>query len=124
MNNFLSKIKRLFNRLTAFIPTPIPVGVTAFNAWVASIIDTYELPKEDATKFAIAAMVLHLDATSSYKPKRYFGLAGRKGMANQIAHAIMMDLKRQQEERNKINKPAEATALTVVASNDQPVQNV
>lgn len=126
MNIVFSKISKFFRYIRAYFPTRLPIGDTQFNAWAQDIIDLYGLPQNDTARFALCAMVLHLDSTRFRKPKRYFGLAGLKSLSNQTVHMVMQDIKtaaiaaaEAEQKANAAAKQAEATATTVA---DGPTQ--
>lgn len=124
MNNVLTKLKQLINKVTGYFPTATPRGMKEFDKWSDSIISTYNLPSNDSSKFALATMLLHLDQTQAYVPKRFFGLCALKGATSQVAHGVMMDLKDKQkarakaeeDEAAKTSQQAEVTANKVQAS--------
>lgn len=101
MKNAISKIKNVLIKLSFYLPHKLPTGMIEFNVWADSIISAYGLPDNDSTKFALATMILHLESTAAYKPKRYFALTTLKSMSNQIAAGVMQDLKAKQAERVK-----------------------
>ncbi len=106
----LTKLKRYFRLLNAYLPTKLPQGLTAFNEWADDIIDLYGFPNNDSMRFAVAATVVHLREGRAYVSKRYFGLILMKGAATQVAGQVMQDLKAKQ-------RAAEATtSLSVVAN--------
>lgn len=130
MKAILRTLKRFVLKTLAYFPTALPVGMTRFNAWSAQLIDLYDLPNNDTSKWVLACMVINLEGTKKtpayYVPNRYFGLAARKAMANEVAGAVMRDIKDKQDaERKAATKSAEATAptLSVVSDVQQPVQN-
>lgn len=127
MNRYFTQVKRFFQRLRNWFPSPLPIGMTAFLEWSSSIIDAYGFPDNDSIRFALATQIMHAESTAANKPKRYFALLTHKAMSNQIAHAKLMALKEEQEAKMKEEqakaaqaKQAEATAptLTVVPSAD------
>lgn len=97
MNTFLLTIKRYYALAAAFFPSPLPRGMTEFKTWSSSIISTYNLPDNDSVRFSLAVMVLHLDSTNAFKPKRFFGLSALKGMSNQVVSQVIQDLKAKQQ---------------------------
>lgn len=128
MNTVFTKFKYLFLRALAFFPTPLPVGMTAFKQWSDQIIDIYGLPDNDSGRWVLAVLVINLEGPKNkpayYIPKRYFGLAGRKAMANEVASATMKELKEKQDAERKaaVEQSAEATAKLSVVSDGQSVQ--
>ncbi|CAM6005203.1 unnamed protein product [Sphagnum balticum] len=98
------------------------IGMAAFETWAKSIIDTYGFPDNDSIRFALATMIMHSGPTDAYRPKRYFALCVKAGMAKQIASAQFTAIKERQQAAAKAeqDKQAEATAkLTVVDSGQQ-----
>lgn len=111
----VSKFNKYVGLALSAFPTALPRGLTEFNLWSQSIIDTFGLPDNDSVRFMLATMVLHLDSTSAYKPKLYFGFAALKSMSNQVAAYVVQEEKRKQQERIEAEKAAakqqaEATA--------------
>lgn len=105
-------MNRTIRRLLARIPTKLPQGVTEFNAWSDDILDIYQLPNNDSTKFAIAVAVLHLKATDAFVPKSYFGNILLKGAASQIAQSIMVECKDRQAAKAAEEAKAQASNET------------
>lgn len=138
MNKYVTAIFRFFRKIKSFFPSRLPVGMTEFNAWAKDIQELYDLPDHVATTWALSSMIVSLPPTKSgwsqfYKSKRYFGVCALKSMSNQIAAAVMQDLKDQQAAAQKkaqedaaaaalASKP-EATTSTEVASNVVSIQN-
>lgn len=112
-------MKRLLLRLLALIPTKLPQGVSDFETWSDSILDIYNIPNNDSTKFALATTVMHLGSTAGYKSKEYFGRVLIKGAATQVAYQIMQDCKaRQAEKAAEEQKQTEATASQETVASD------
>lgn len=116
-------MSKFIQRVLALFPSALPLGVTAFETWSKSIIDTYSLPDNDSTRFALATMILHADAGGYHKPKRYFARMVLKSMSNQIAGQVMQDLKKKQADEwaaAEAKQQAEDTAVTTVPSDETP----
>lgn len=111
--NFIKTV----NKVRDFFPSPLPQGLTEFNTWSASLIDTYDFPDNDSIRFALSTMIMHLDATAAYKPKRYFALTVKTGMAKQVAAQVFQDIKLAQQEAEA--KAASELKLVVEAPTDQ-----
>lgn len=110
----LKKLKQALNKVLGFIPTKTPVGVTEFNSWAQSIIDTYAPAADDrSVKFALCAMLMRLDPTAAYKSKRFFALCLHKGAAAQVAAYMMQDIKNTQEAELKALQEASEKAATL-----------
>lgn len=123
MNNVVNKIKKQLNKVKSYFPTRLPIGMTEFNDWTSSIVNTFDLPDNDSTRFGLAVMITHLQPTEFTKSKRYFAISVKKSMANQIAFANMEELKAKQKAQIAAEQAAVAakalevtTAPTVEAS--------
>ena len=114
-------IKLLLNH----IPTRLPQGVSEFTEWSNDILNTYGMPNNDSTHFALATAVMHAKNGQGYFSKHYFANVLIKGAANQIAHHIMLECKERQQKIADEQKAAEDAKLVedttpqkdVVASN-------
>lgn len=122
----LDKLKSFKLYLQALRPSPLPQGISEFNDWATDIIRLSGAPDNDSVRFALAAMIMHLESTTASKPKLFFALALRKGAANQVAHAIMMDLKAKQaaQEAERQKLAATQTTTTEVTVNTPETSNV
>lgn len=110
-------------KLLAFLPCKLPQGIQEFESWSNDILDLYDMPNNDSTKFALAVAVMHLDATSAYKPKHYFGKILLKGAATQVVHAVMQDLKEKQAAKAKAEQEAAAAKAAEEAANVENKQD-
>lgn len=118
----LKKAKNSLKKLLDFIPTQVPMGMTAFHSWADSLIETYAFPNDPSVKFALATMIMHLGPIEAYKPRRYFMLAIKAGAAKQIASAVFQEIKAKQIADQK---QAEALALAAKApANEAEEQRV
>lgn len=80
---------------------PLPLGVKEFNAWAERIIAGACIPggEDDpakfieSQKFSLADMIMHLGPTESHKPDAFFIHSLRKAAINQIAFAMMKEIK-------------------------------
>lgn len=111
---------KLLKRLRALLPSKLPQGMSEFDAWADDILDIYNLPNNDSTKFALATAIMHIGATECYKPKEYFGRTLLKGAATQIAYAKMNEMK----ERQAVRAKEEAEAAARKAETDKQVAEV
>ncbi len=102
------QLKKLLNKRKI----KLPQGVTEFTAWANDILDTYDMPNNDSTHFALATAVLHAKNGEGYFSKEYFANILIKGAANQVAHHVMLECKTRQEARAEEEKRA-AEAKTV-----------
>lgn len=136
----MQKLKRLYNQVRGFFPSQLPQGMEAFEAWVDSIFNTYELPTmdKDSVKFGLSAAIMHLGPTTAYKSKWYFVLIIKAGAAKQIAGAKFHEVKLEQqrkameaaqaaaekaeaEERAKVNTTGAVTHIEVAPGGCQAV---
>lgn len=97
LNSFWSGFCRPFVILSHFIPTRLPQGKTAFTEWADDILNTYGLPNNDSTHFALATMVMHLGPSQCFRPKIFFALKCWTAASKEIAHAVMQELKEKQQ---------------------------
>jgi len=88
---------------------PLPIGRTQFEEWSDRIIRGAMVEAEsDSLKFALASMIMTMAPTEAFREDAYFILQLRKSAANQTAHAMMVELKERQKERE--TKTADDTA--------------
>ncbi len=110
MNNLLTKIKQVLERIRSFFPETLPQGLTHAEAWIDSIIRMAKLPNNDSIRFAVAVKVLHLAETDCYKSKEFFVRALKKAAANQVVSQIINDLKAKQQAEQQAAQAAAAAA--------------
>ena len=83
---------------------PLPLGRQEFDDWAERIIAGAMNPASHETqKAALAQMILHLGPTESHKQDAYFIHSLRKAAANQVAHAVWVEI----EQKIKAEKEAE-----------------
>lgn len=124
INNLKQKLQLAVKRVLAHLPSRLPLGVTEFETWASDIITTYQMPDNNSVRFSLAVMIMHLDATSSHKPKAYFGRCLIKGASTQVAHFIMQDLKEKQVAEEKKAQEAQLAEVTATpVTSDEPTQN-
>lgn len=81
-------------------PRPLPMGVKEFHEWSDRIIAGALVPATpDSLKFALAEMIMHLKPTDSHCADAYFIHCLRKGAANQVAFAMMEQLRGKRKEQ-------------------------
>ena len=103
----------------------LPIGIKEFHEWADRIIQGAMISASPRSlKFALASMVLHnLSPTESFKEDAYFIHCLRKSAANQIAHAIMQEIKGEQEKEEIERKKAEETASHLKVVPDAVLEN-
>lgn len=119
--NFKASISRWLRLFLAWFPTALPQGRTEFEDWANSILDLYNLPNNPSFHFALGGEILHTASGRAYAPKRKFGLAMRKFVANQVASQVMHELKMAQEALIK-KEQQEAAAAAEKAKQEQQQQ--
>jgi hypothetical protein len=121
MRSIVKKLKNILKRIKGALPSPLPQGLNEFNEWIADFIDTYNpAMNERSVKFAVATMMMRLNPTEAYKPKRYFALCLHKGAAAEVSNYVMHLVKQEQEAENKAQEEAakaSSTAANVEISN-------
>ncbi len=78
------------------VPQPLPMGVQEFHIWSDRIISG-ALVKADPKSLNLAEMIMHLKPTESHCPDIYFIHALRKGAANQVAYAMMEEIRNERK---------------------------
>lgn len=105
----MSKLKYFLLRILAYIPTPLPRGMTEYKAWEASIVSlANNLSTNDDLRWIIAAETMRLAPTRSLVPKAYFLRVMRVAAAKQLAGAVFSDLKEKQKAAAVAAQAAEA----------------
>lgn len=118
MKLILNKVVRVYKQLRGLLPSPLPTGSGAFDAWVEDIRSTYVMPTEDSDSihFSFAAMIMHLGPTAASKPKYYFVLAIRASAAKQVAGSAFHAVKIRQKELAEAQQAAAAAQLKAEAT--------
>lgn len=117
MKNIVSKIKKVINQVLGLIPSPLPVGMTEFNQWSDSIINTYNLPGTERDKrYMLASMIIRFGETTAFKSKFFFFLALRSAAAKQIAGANFAMIRQEQQAEQAAAIAAAAKQAEVPAS--------
>ena len=117
----MKNLKKLLKLVSLYLPSKLPMGVSDFNNWADSIIEASGLPNNDSMKGALAATIMHLDATSAFKPKIHFVKVLIKGAASQVAHSIFQELKNKQQEEIKQQALQQQAAAKSSSSNSAVV---
>lgn len=117
-------MKRLLNRLLSYLPTKLPVGMTAYTNWVNSIIQLAgPMADEDSMRFVISNQVMHLPLNTKRISKQKFVTILRKYAANELAAHTCNEVKQRQVERVAAQEQAkkqleDTTKLESVSSNE------
>jgi hypothetical protein len=115
------RLKLLAKRLLSYIPTPIPVGMTAYNQWLNDIIElSGPFADADSLKWTICNEVMRLAPGRSAIPKNSIVRILRKFAANQLAAATVNEIKARHEAAQlaavEAQKQAAATAVSETAT--------
>lgn len=85
---------------------PLPLGRQEFEEWSDRIISGAMLPATPKSlKFALAEMIMHLKPTQDHCDDAYFIHCLRKGAANQVAHAVLMELHAERKAQQDAEAP-------------------
>ena len=86
-------IKRALKALKE--PRPLPLGRQEFEDWSFRIFSLAQVPglTLESAQFALSEMILHVKPTQSFECDGHFVQSLRKGAANEVAHAIFVELK-------------------------------
>lgn len=105
MGSVYKKLKQLINRVTSFLPIRLPAGTPQLDAFIKSILKTYNLPDKPSYYQAVATMIMHLPPTQHRASKRFFAKSIMKAMANEIAYGKIQEIrdaeKKSEELKNK-----------------------
>jgi hypothetical protein len=119
LKTLLIYVKKLLKRhFLHRIPTPLPIGKSAFENWAADILDVNDVPNKDDYKHALAAMIIQAPVGQYLRAKRSFVKALRKSQANQVAVEVMKEIRQREKEQEaaelkekQSNQPAIGSAL-------------
>ncbi len=112
------KLTQVLTKLTSYIPTKLPVGLTAYQAWLDSIVELAgPLADRESVQWVISNEVMRLPPGKDTVSKNRMVKLLRKYAANQCAGHVVLELKAKQEivrkaaeEAAKIKQQSEATA--------------
>lgn len=103
----MKRLRLLLKLILSYLPTPLPVGTTQFEAFADSIIEiSGQYADKDSMRFAIASMIIHADHKAARLSKQYFVQRLRKSAANQIASQVFQDIKQKQEKPATVDTAA------------------
>lgn len=74
---------------------PLPMGVQEFHEWSERIISGACIPgaSPESQKFALAEMIMHLKPVQDHCDDAHFIHTLRKGAVNQVAYAMMEEIR-------------------------------
>lgn len=121
-------MKKWFQRFLALFPSKLPQGMTEFDNFYKDIVEIYGVPDNGSVRFTLGFLILHLDPTTAYKPKEYFGRALFKLAANQVVNQVINEEKAKAEakkaEEIAQQKQLAADSATKAAHESQGTSNV
>jgi hypothetical protein len=100
LKKMLFAVKKLVKRhFLHRIPTPMPIGMRAFDEWAKDILSVNDVPLADDYIHALAAMVIQSPPQQYRRSKHSFVKAVRKAQANQVATEVMRELRQREKAR-------------------------
>lgn len=75
--------------LNSFFPRKLPIGMTAFNVWVADVVALSGLPNNESTRRVAAMFILQLPPALAYLSIRKVSNQLIKAAANQVAAEVL-----------------------------------
>ncbi len=106
-----AKVSKIVDQMNE--PRPLPMGRTEFDAWSDRIISGALVSAEKPSlKWALAEMIMHLKPTESHCADAHFIHSLRKAAANQVAYAVMEEIR---AERKAILAKQEAEEAAIKA---------
>ena len=103
-----------WKRFLSRFPTPLPVGKTEMDAFMADIIElSGSYADKTSMEFAISSILIHAPSDKSALPKKYFVDRLRKSAANQVASQVFQDIKTAQEKQKLVEDTTPPVASDV-----------
>lgn len=123
-------MKRLFNKILSYFPTPIPTGMTAFSAWLESIVSLAgPIADPESIKWVVCNEIMRLSPGRDRVSKNSIVKLLRKFAANQLAASVVVEIRtmqekkleeaKKQQEAEEAKQTAEATAQPQVAPDEK-----
>jgi hypothetical protein len=100
----------------------LPMGVQEFHEWADRIISGACIPgaTPESQKFALAEMIMHLKPTQDHCDDAHFIHTLRKGAVNEVAWAMMKEIRETRKPETKV--PTSAETLAAIAVTETAVQ--
>lgn len=116
-------MKQTINKIMSYVPTPLPKGLTEFNAWSDSIIElSGKFADVTSMKWTIGNVLLGLPTTCNSKPKNHFVKVLHKAAANQVVSYFIEEVKTEQKRRlaeEQAKKQEDTASLENTTNGDQ-----
>jgi hypothetical protein len=86
---------------------PLPLGRKEFDEWSDRIIAGAMITAtHESQKFSLAEMIMHIKPTQSFCDDGHFINSLRKAAANEVAYAVMQELRQKKLDRLKAEEDA------------------
>jgi hypothetical protein len=116
LQNVKSTLKCRFSHILAYLPTKLPIGMTEYHAWLASILELAgPIADKMSMEWVVSNEVMVIKSGQDRVPKMFFVKRLRKFAANQLAASYVNQLKEQQKAVEEAAKAA-ATAKEVAGN--------
>lgn len=100
----MQKLRRILLKLRYYLPSKLPKGSTEFQTFCDSILDLYEIPKEDGYYHSIAVMMQHLPATQVFKSKAWFADCIHNAQVRETAFYKIQEIQKRNKEKSEAEK--------------------
>lgn len=127
MKKILTKVKKVLKLIRARYPSPLPVGMSEFNAWYASFVDLYDdLPTkdEDSIKNVLASNIINLGHQTVALPKYHFYMILKASAAKQIAGEVFQEIQIKHREARKAAQEAAAQEAALKKAADEEAAKI
>lgn len=88
----------------------LPIGRKEFDEFAKILIERAGLPDNDSMRWTVAVMIMHLDPSVSEVETKTFISKLKKAAANEVANAVIQELKAKQKAENEAKILAEKAA--------------
>jgi len=115
------RLLKLARQVLGLFPTNLPVGITEFNEWADSFVETYDLPTtdKDTIYHTLAAIVINSGSQVHRRSKYFCYVTIKAGAAKQIAGAVFSEIqhkRRAEAAKEEAAKNANTKELSIVKS--------
>ncbi len=115
------KLIKLLKQLRGRFNSPLPTGVSEFDAWADSFSEIYDLPTQDrdSIRIVLASTLINLGSITVAKPKEHFRKTIVAAASKQVAGSVFQTIQQAKFAADKLaRRDAEA------ASQAKEVKNV
>ena len=86
------KLRKLIKFILRCLPSRLPTGLTAFNGWVAAVVEHSGLPDNASTRRVAAMFILNQHPTVGWVSVNAVANQLVKAAANQVAVQVIKDV--------------------------------